>query len=79
MAKKANIDYYRHLAKTDYDIAALMKLVDSLQSKIKRLENKEKPPFPKDTWCKWCAGTGHPYGDESKGICKCPDRRKEGK
>jgi len=22
--------------------------------------------------CLWCAGTGHPYADESYGICKCP-------
>lgn len=39
------------------------------------------PPFAnaewasgKDAMCLWCAGTGHPYGDESLGICKCPPR-----
>src|SRR5262245_8636525 len=29
------------------------------------------PPFPDSdgdpTWCVWCGGTGHPYGDESYG------------
>jgi hypothetical protein len=40
-------------------------------------QDPKQPPFPDDTWCKWCAGTGHPYGDESKGICKCPEHRKE--
>ena len=39
------------------------------------------PPFAdaawandKDAMCLWCAGTGHPYGDESYGMCKCPGR-----
>ena len=38
-----------------------------------------EPPFAKAEWagskdaaCLWCAGTGHPYGDESFGMCKCP-------
>lgn len=38
-----------------------------------------KPPFGDPAWandpdasCFWCAGTGHPYGDESYGICECP-------
>lgn len=26
-------------------------------------------PFPNDDWCIWCAGTGHPLGDESFGFC----------
>ncbi len=34
------------------------------------------PPFdiwPEDPdWCEWCASTGHPFGDEAYGICKCP-------
>lgn len=37
------------------------------------------PPFADAEWandenamCLWCAGTGHPYGDESYGMCKCP-------
>ena len=37
------------------------------------------PPFAKAQWagdpdaaCLWCAGTGHPYGDESFGMCECP-------
>lgn len=25
-----------------------------------------------DAMCLWCAGTGHPYGDESYGMCDCP-------
>ena len=38
-----------------------------------------KPPFANAAWandgtmCQWCAGTGHPHGDESQGICDCPD------
>ena len=33
-------------------------------------ENDAKPnPF---RMCEWCAGTGHPHGDESYGMCKCP-------
>ena len=37
------------------------------------------PPFADAEWkddpamCQWCAGTGHPHGDESYGMCKCPD------
>lgn len=34
-----------------------------------------KPPFADDDLCVWCAGTGHPYGDESYGLCKCPKRK----
>ena len=37
------------------------------------------PPFANAAWaneqdalCLWCAGTGHPFGDESYGMCKCP-------
>lgn len=41
------------------------------------------PPFADAAWagknqnpaypmCEWCAGTGHPYGDESYGMCECP-------
>jgi hypothetical protein len=36
------------------------------------------PPFADAAWkddptmCKWCAGTGHPHGDERYGMCKCP-------
>jgi protein gp37 len=36
------------------------------------------PPFADASWkddptmCQWCAGTGHPYGDERYGICECP-------
>ena len=37
------------------------------------------PPFADAEWandpeplCLWCAGTGHPHGDERYGICKCP-------
>jgi hypothetical protein len=37
------------------------------------------PPFAEAQWaedpdaaCLWCAGTGHPYGDESFGMCECP-------
>lgn len=37
------------------------------------------PPFVNAKWanepnalCLWCAGTGHPYGDEKYGICECP-------
>lgn len=37
------------------------------------------PPFGDAEWenkpgslCRWCAGTGHPYADESYGICECP-------
>ena len=37
------------------------------------------PPFVHAEWandpdpfCLWCAGTGHPYGDESYGMCECP-------
>jgi len=36
------------------------------------------PPFADAEWardadamCLWCAGTGHPFGDESYGMCKC--------
>ena len=39
------------------------------------------PPFADAEWardpdamCLWCAGTGHPYGDESYGMCECPLR-----
>ena len=42
------------------------------------------PPFATAEWanhpdamCLWCAGTGHPYGDESYGICECPGLDKE--
>ena len=37
----------------------------------------KSPPFPSDTWCVWCAGTGHPYGDPDLGICNCAEHRKE--
>ena len=37
------------------------------------------PPFADAEWaskedalCLWCAGTGHPYGDEAYGMCRCP-------
>lgn len=37
------------------------------------------PPFADASWandpdgmCAWCAGTGHPYGNNSYGFCKCP-------
>ncbi len=30
-----------------------------------------------DAPCLWCAGTGHPHGDESYGVCKCPDLHKD--
>ena len=39
------------------------------------------PPFADAEWkddptmCQWCAGTGHPYGDESYGMCECPALR----
>ncbi len=41
------------------------------------------PPFADAEWandadalCLWCAGTGHPYGDESYGYCeKCSHGR----
>jgi len=45
------------------------------------------PPFADAEWagkendeseypmCEWCAGTGHPYGDESYGMCECPALR----
>jgi hypothetical protein len=29
------------------------------------------PPFPDNGWCPWCAGTGHPFMDESYGFCSC--------
>lgn len=39
-----------------------------------------EPPFANAAWakekdapCLWCAGTGHPHGDEALGICQCPD------
>lgn len=39
------------------------------------------PPFADAEWakdkdapCLWCAGTGHPYADESYGICECPGK-----
>ncbi len=41
------------------------------------------PPFANAAWandpdamCLWCAGTGHPHGDESYGMCDCPPLRK---
>lgn len=45
------------------------------------------PPFSDAEWagenqdpecqmCEWCAGTGHPYGDESYGMCLCPEIKK---
>lgn len=47
------------------------------------------PPFADAEWagpendalpspyrmCEWCAGTGHPHGDEAYGMCKCPALR----
>lgn len=32
----------------------------------------DNAPLVDPTWCEWCAGTGHPYGDEAYGMCKCP-------
>ena len=44
-----------------------------------------RPPFADAAWagkendssrcplCEWCAGTGHPHGDERYGVCACPD------
>lgn len=39
-----------------------------------------RPPFADAEWakekdapCLWCAGTGHPYGDESYSMCACPE------
>ena len=39
------------------------------------------PPFADAAWandedpmCFWCAGTGHPFGDQSYGMCECPKR-----
>ena len=53
----------------------------------KKCDYTGTPPFADAEWagpendaqlnpfrmCEWCAGTGHPYGDESYGMCKCPD------
>jgi hypothetical protein len=53
----------------------------------KRCDYAGTPPFADAEWagpendalpnpyrmCEWCAGTGHPHGDESYGICECPD------
>lgn len=39
------------------------------------------PPFADAEWkddpamCQWCASTGHPFADESYGICECPALR----
>jgi hypothetical protein len=41
--------------------------------------NGERPPFADAVWaddpsfCQWCAGTGHLYGDLEGDICFCPD------
>lgn len=41
-----------------------------------------RPPFADAEWaddatmCQWCACTGHPYGDESYGMCECPELQK---
>jgi hypothetical protein len=40
-------------------------------------ELPKNPPFPLDTSCVWCAGTGHPYGNPDLGICNCPEHRKQ--
>jgi hypothetical protein len=42
------------------------------------------PPFANAEWkddktmCQWCAGTGHPYGEQDGewAMCKCPDIEK---
>lgn len=46
---------------------------------MKRCDYKGTPPFADAEWanrpnapCLWCAGSGHPHGDESYGICECP-------
>lgn len=50
----------------------------------KECDYTKTPPFADAAWtgsnqdpdfpmCEWCAGTGHPHGDESYGMCKCPD------
>lgn len=45
----------------------------------KTYEYTGTPPFANAEWkddptmCQWCAGTGHPHGKESNGICRCPE------
>ncbi|MGB0993837.1 MAG: hypothetical protein ACPG32_15385, partial [Akkermansiaceae bacterium] len=40
----------------------------------KRCDYTGAPPFANPyRMCEWCAGTGHPHGDESYGMCECPD------
>jgi hypothetical protein len=52
----------------------------------KKCDYTGTPPFADAEWagtendalpnpfrmCEWCAGTGHPHGDESYGMCECP-------
>jgi hypothetical protein len=45
----------------------------------KKYDYSGVPPFATAEWandpdhlCLWCAGTGHPCGDESYGMCECP-------
>ncbi len=49
------------------------------KNEIETVDYSGMPPFANASWandkdamCLWCAGTGHPYGDESYGICKRP-------
>lgn len=54
------------------------------RSQRRRCDYVGRPPFADAAWagkendksrspmCEWCAGTGHPHGDESYGLCECP-------
>jgi len=54
------------------------------RSQRRRCNYAGRPPFADAAWagkendksrfpiCEWCAGTGHPHGDEGYGLCECP-------
>lgn len=57
---------------------------DGMSFGSKKCDYTGTPPFSDAAWagknqdqedpmCEWCAGTGHPYADESYGMCECPD------
>lgn len=50
-------------------------------SRAIKCDYTKTPPFADAAWkddptmCQWCAGTGHPYADESYERCQCPGLR----
>lgn len=58
---------------------AIHRLIYSMDNQGEVCKYEGTPPFADAAWaheadamCLWCAGTGHPYGDPSYGMCTCP-------